>query len=128
LVVVVVVVVESLDAGGVTMTALVLPGSPFSPFGPSGPGVPGGPGTGTTVVVDDGGVFTTAGGLVTTVGRSHAAITPIDAIRLAKSSEDFFMCFSIMWLVNAAVRHVRRDTGKLRGDRRNVGAIAHTFS
>jgi hypothetical protein len=84
------------DAGGVTMTVLAVPESPLSPFGPSGPvapGGPGGPGVGTVTVAVDGGVLTTAGGLVTTVGRSHA-ISPIDASRDANNSEDF-IAFSI---------------------------------
>ena len=75
---------------GVVVVVVLLLVVPESPFGPAGPGAPGGPGTGTgTTAVDDGGVFTT-GGLVTTVGRSHA-INPIVAKRVANSSEDFIL-------------------------------------
>jgi hypothetical protein len=79
---VVVVVVDDVlgGDGGVTMVVLDLPGSPLSPFSPGGPGGPEGPGVGA--------VLTTAGGFVTTVGRSHAAITPIET-NAASSSEAF---------------------------------------
>jgi len=83
----VVVSVDDEVDGGVTITVLDLPESPLSPFGPSGPGAPGGPGTGTVDEVD-GGVFTTAGGFVTTVGRSQA-INPIDANNVANNNELF---------------------------------------
>ena len=84
----VVVVVSDEVAGGVTTTVLDLPGSPLGPSGPGAPVGPCGPGVGTGTTAVDGGVLTTPGGFVTTVGRSQA-IRPIDAKSVANNSVDF---------------------------------------